>query len=142
VVVLTYRHKQEASAQSPDAEWRFAITGLFRRQASIRLIPSDKLLATCRLSYWTSQGTLPIRPNLSLSLTANSWDKTYTVTTHRGELVLLYDFRGLFTLRAPLTWGPASTAAEDFPWLIPFAWFLAVRHYRDVIEAAGGAVFG
>ena len=46
----------------------------------------------------------------------------------------------IFSLRSPLTWGEFPEPAEDFPWLIPFAWFLAVRYYRDVIEAAGAVV--
>ncbi|MFN8654654.1 MAG: hypothetical protein U0133_22325 [Gemmatimonadales bacterium] len=137
---LTFRHKHEATARSPDAAWRFLSKGIFRKSADILLDPSGKVLGSCRLGYWSSHGSLELRPGFTLAFAADTWDKSYSVRAPSGALVFSYDFRGFFSLRSPLTWGEFPEPAEDFPWLIPFAWFLAVRYYRDVIEAAGAVV--
>lgn len=140
VATLRFAHKYEAIATFPQAEWRFRSRGWFRKTADIFQAPSTTPIASCRLGYWSASAILALSATRILTLAANSWDKTYVVRTERGALVFAYDFRGFFSLRSPLTWGEDSAPAQELPWLIPFAWYLAVRYYHDVIEAAGAVV--
>jgi hypothetical protein len=69
-------------------------------------------------------------------LAPTRWDSGYVVETQAHELVLSYHFRGWAALRAPLTRGIEPRPAARLPWLLSFSWYLAVRHYHEVIEAA------
>jgi hypothetical protein len=140
VASLTFRSRYEAVAEGLGASWLFLRKGIFRRSAEVWLLPSSRHLATCRLGFWNSAGSLQLPSGLSLNFSASTWDKSYLVKTDGGALVLSYDFRGFFSLRAPLVWGNQPSPAEELPWLVPFGWFLAVRYYRDVVEAAGAVV--
>jgi hypothetical protein len=137
---LTFRSRSEAVVEAAAASWRFRTKGLLQRLIEIRSLPAEALVASCRRGYWSSTGIVQLSSGLTLVLAASSWDKTYSVRTDRGALVLSYDFRGYFALHAPLTWGEHPGPAGQHAWLVPFAWFMAVRHYREVIEAAGAVV--
>jgi hypothetical protein len=137
---LIFESRRTAVAQTDHAAWRFAPRGVFRRSVEVSLLPHGKLLAVCQFHFWGPTGTLAIPGVPVLRLAPATWDRGYTVKTQAGRLVLSYDFRGWVALRSPLTWGVEPGPAEQLGWLIYLSWYLAVRHYREVIETAAAVI--
>lgn len=137
---LTFQSRRIAVAQTDLATWRFAPKGFLRPTIEVSLLPHSKLLAVCQFPFWGSVGTLAVPAVSVLRLAPTTWDKGYVVKTQTGELVLSYDFRGWGMLRSPVAWGGEPRPAEQLAWLLYFSWYLAVRHYREVIEAAAAVM--
>lgn len=139
---LTFESRTVALAETADAAWRFASSGILRRQCSITLVPQGRQLGVCRYPVWGSIGTLRLPPGLVIHFGHSTWDRVYSVTDERGRVVLSYDFRGFIGLRSPVTWGVAPGPAEQIAWLLYFSWYLAVRWYRETRAAAAAVIIG
>lgn len=137
---VTFLGRHEAIAETAHASWRFRPTGFFRPRTSILLEPGGTLVGSLRRHRWKSGGILEIPPDVRLQVAPSRWDTSFRILTATGTLVLGYDLRGLFSLHAPVEWGEAPEAVGRFAWLIYFSWYLAVRHYREVVSAQTAAI--
>lgn len=137
---LTFERRGIGIARTPDATWRFGPHGFFRRDVLITSLPTQTPLALCRFPVWGTTGQLALPPDHALHLTTTRWDRRLVVSTARAEVVLSYDLRGALGVRSPVTWGPAAHIADKVPWLLFFAWYLAVRRYREASGVAAAVI--
>jgi hypothetical protein len=125
-----------------DAEWQFEPTGIFRPTIDILVSGTDSLVGRFRPRWWDSGGRLEIPPDVTLVTRATRFDLSYSILTHDAQPIITHGLKGWASLRSPVTWGPAADQATRFPWLLPFAWYLAVRHYHDVMASTAVVVVG
>jgi hypothetical protein len=136
---LTFEGRRAATASTLHETWRFLAQGILRPTVIVTPVPVVEVLATCRFGFWGSTASLELSRDTSIRLGPVS-DQSYSARTSAGQDVFSYDLRGFMRLRAPLEWGPASGLVVDYPWLLYFGWYLAVRYYHEILEAAGAAV--
>jgi hypothetical protein len=128
-----------AQAETGDGGWTFKRVGFWQQRASIRARGSDQELAVFQNNTWQNGGTLEFAAGGSFRATTNFWNTKFQFEDEDGEMLVHFDYGGMFHLSADVTVAPAARALPELPVLICFGWYLAVMLHADSAAAATAA---
>ena len=127
-----------ATAESADGCWTFKRVGFWQNRASIRACGSDTDLAVFKNNTWDRGGTLEFSSGGTFKATTNFWMTSFEFRTGADELLVAFDYRGVFHRSADVHVSPLAQRTAECSVLVLFGWYLVLM--LDMDDGAGAVV--
>lgn len=120
-----------ATGESADGCWTFKRVGFFQTRATIRACGEEADLAAFHQNTWSQGGTLELADGRKYRATTNFWSTELRLETENGERLLAVKTGGLINMCADVEITPAAAQLAELPWMVMFAWYMAIMLYND-----------
>lgn len=129
-----------ATAERGDACWTFKRVGFWQNRASIRACGSETDLAVFTNQTWGNGGTLTFAGGRTFKATTNFWMTNFELMTDTGEVLVRFNYRGVFRRSAEVEISPAAKGIAEVSLLVLFGWYLVIMLDMDTAAQAGSVV--
>jgi len=126
-----------ATAESADGCWTFKRVGFWQTRVTIRGCGSETDSATFKNNTWSGGGTLDLPDGRKILANTNLWQTNFELRTEAGAALVRYKIGGVVHLSAKVEIQPDIAGIPELPWLVMFAWYLAVMMHMDTASSAG-----
>ena len=120
-----------ATGESADCCWTFKRVGFFQTRATIRACGEEEELAAFHQNTWSQGGTLVLADGRKYRATTNFWSTELRFETEGGERLVTMKTGGFIHQSAEVEIAPSAAHLAELPWLVMFAWYMAIMLYQD-----------
>jgi len=128
-----------ATGESAEGCWTFKRVGFFQTRATIRACGSEEEMAVFYQNTWSQGGTLVLADGRKYRAATNFWSTELRIETEAGERLVTLKPGGFIHMSAGVEIAPAAARLPELPWLVMFAWYLALMLQQDATTIAATA---